>query len=45
MKKYKIVAYGPSSECLTWANEVTLEITKERLKREGYSDIRVEEIG
>ena len=45
MKEYKIVAYGPSKEGLTWANEINLDITKERLRREGYLDIRAEEEG
>ena len=43
MKNYRIVASGSNGECLTWTDETNLEITKERLKREGYLDIRVEE--
>lgn len=43
MKEYKIVAYGPNKKCLTWADDTDLGIVKDRLKRKGYSDIRVEE--
>lgn len=43
VSKYKVVARASGKECLTWADEATLEITKEHLKRKGYSDIRVEE--
>ena len=43
MKRYKIVAYGPSKECLTWADDTNLDITKEYLRRKGCFDIQVEE--
>ena len=36
-QKYKILAYGPGKECLTWAGATNLEVTKEILKTEGYN--------
>lgn len=41
--RYRIVAYGPGKECLTWADDINLDIVKERLKREGYVDIKMTE--
>lgn len=41
--RYKIVAYGPGKECLTWANDINLAWTKQRLKKEGYDEIKEEE--
>ena len=35
-QKYKIVAYGPGKECLTWAGASNLEDTKEILEAQGY---------
>lgn len=39
---YKIVAYGPGKSGLTWANDDTeLRIKIDKLKEEGYTDIRL----
>lgn len=41
---YKIVAYGPRKECLTWAeNKTNLEAKKQSLKLDGYTDFRIKE--
>lgn len=39
--RYRIIAYGPRKECLTWADDANLAQTKQRLEEEGYNDIRV----
>lgn len=41
--RYRIWAYGPGKECLTWADTINLAWTKQRLKEEGYEEIVVEE--
>lgn len=38
--EYRIVAYGPGKECLTWADDSNLDIVKESLVRRGYVDIK-----
>lgn len=45
-KRYEIVAYGKGKrwECLTWADEYSLEGVKNKLKSDGYDDIRAREI-
>lgn len=41
--RYKIVAYGPRKECLTWAGTKTdLEAKEQYLRLEGYTDFRIE---
>lgn len=41
--RYKIVAYGPGKECMTWAeNEINLEAIKQSLALDGYDDFRIE---
>ena len=42
-KRYRIVAYGPGKECLTWAGAINLEWTKERLSSEGYNTFDIKE--
>ena len=42
-KKYRIVAYGPGKECLTWAGVMNLEWTKEYLRLEGYDTFDIKE--
>lgn len=40
---YRIVAYGPGKECLTWvASKTNLEAWKQYLRLEGYTDFRIE---
>ena len=40
---YKIVAYGPGKECLTWAKDKTgLEAKKQSLRLDGYTDFEIE---
>lgn len=41
--EYRIVAYGPGKECLTWADDTNLGIVKESLARRGYADIKITE--
>lgn len=41
--RYRILAYGPGKECLTWSDDINLAWTKQRLKEEGYDEIIVEE--
>ena len=41
--RYRIVAYGPGKECLTWADDANLVQIKQRLRGAGYNEI-VEEI-
>lgn len=40
--RYRVIAYGPGKECLTWADDINLVWTKRRLKEEGYNEITVE---
>ncbi len=40
---YKIVAYGPGKECLTWADGDNLEDKKNTLRSDGYDEFMVEE--
>ncbi len=42
-KRYRIVAYGPGKECLTWAGAINLEWTKERLRSDGYNTFDIKE--
>lgn len=41
--RYRIIAYGPGKECLTWADSINLDWTKQRLREEGYDKFIVEE--
>lgn len=41
--KYRIVAYGPGKECLTWADDTDLGTVKELLVRRGYVDVKTTE--
>lgn len=41
--EYRIIAYGPGKECLTWADDTNLDIVKEYLRREGHVDIKITE--
>lgn len=39
---YKIVAYGPEKECLTWADDkIELEIKKQSLTHDGYERFEI----
>lgn len=39
---YRIVAYGPEKECLTWAeNEMGLEAKKQSLMLDGYERFEI----
>lgn len=40
-QKYKILAYGPGKECLTWSGDTNLELMKEILKAEGYDVFKI----
>lgn len=40
--RYRIVAYGPGKECLTWADGENLAQTRQRLEGEGYNEITEE---
>lgn len=40
---YRIVAYGPGKECLTWADDTDLGAVKEILARRGYAEIKATE--
>lgn len=42
-KSYKIVAYGPGKELLTWSFIGNLDDVKEYLRAEGYDEIKVME--
>lgn len=42
-KNYKIVAYGPGKELLTWSFSGNLANVKEYLRAEGYDEIKVVE--
>lgn len=41
--RYKIVASGFSRECLTWADDIDLELVKERLRRDGFVEFVITE--
>ena len=43
-KRYKILAYGPGMEGVTWSCASDLEGVKRYLKLEGYTELKIIEL-